>query len=213
MLLSLAYQCHDIIINDSTYLGTICDKLHNYHIAHPNISLFIVENEETKVEIKEMGNLVNSYTIVLNKPSIISTLHETGHIIHHNILTIIKTLKIGENLYDRFIKELIGKDIMTQEELNNPELFACRFSVWTFKTMYPRSYEQLVWKGHLLVRPDGKEGQQLCKNPRTSSLPSPDQVSTSTSEGGTMVNGKCTSPEKEPSPTDLMMKVLRSEDR
>lgn len=30
------------------------------------------------------------------------------------------------------------------------ELMACRFSVWLFKEVFPKTYEKLRWEGHLL---------------------------------------------------------------
>ena len=32
------------------------------------------------------------------------------------------------------------------------ELAACRWSVWLFKKVFPRAYEQLEWQGHMLRR-------------------------------------------------------------
>lgn len=32
------------------------------------------------------------------------------------------------------------------------ELEACRFSVWLFRAVFPKSYAKLRWEGHLLVR-------------------------------------------------------------
>lgn len=50
-------------------------------------------------------------------PSIISCLHEIGHVIH-----------------------------------GDSELDACRYSVHLFKEVFPKSYAQLTWKGHMLVK-------------------------------------------------------------
>jgi hypothetical protein len=33
------------------------------------------------------------------------------------------------------------------------ELAACRYSVWLFKKCFPKAYERLEWRGHMLVRP------------------------------------------------------------
>lgn len=32
------------------------------------------------------------------------------------------------------------------------ELAACRYSVWMFIKVFPRAYERLEWRGHMLVR-------------------------------------------------------------
>lgn len=57
-------------------------------------------------------------TIILGQtPSIISCLHEIGHLLH-----------------------------------GGSELDACRYSVHLFKEAFPRSYAQLMWRGHVLVK-------------------------------------------------------------
>jgi hypothetical protein len=35
--------------------------------------------------------------------------------------------------------------------IGESELEACRFSVWLFKETFPKSYEELKWKGHMLI--------------------------------------------------------------
>jgi len=33
------------------------------------------------------------------------------------------------------------------------ELEACRWSVWLFKQCFPKAFQKLEWKGHMLVKP------------------------------------------------------------
>ena len=36
--------------------------------------------------------------------------------------------------------------------LGSSEFKACRWSVWLFKKTFPKSFEQLKWKGHMLIK-------------------------------------------------------------
>lgn len=67
----------------------------------------------------------NTIIMDIGRPSIISALHELGHHLHEH-------------------KKL-------PEKPKETELAACRFSVGIFKTMFNKSYENLIWEGHTLV--------------------------------------------------------------
>jgi hypothetical protein len=37
------------------------------------------------------------------------------------------------------------------------ELEACRWSIWLFKTCFPKSFEKLKWDGHMLKQDEGQD--------------------------------------------------------
>jgi hypothetical protein len=63
-------------------------------------------------------------TITLDgrRPSIVSTIHEMGH------------------------------HVRPRGDHRESELEACRYSVWMFRKVFPRAYERLNWRGHMLVQ-------------------------------------------------------------
>ena len=52
-----------------------------------------------------------------------------------------RSLSIISTMHE-FAHHLYGED----------ETKACKWSVWLFKKTFPKSYEQLTWEGHMLVR-------------------------------------------------------------
>jgi hypothetical protein len=41
---------------------------------------------------------------------------------------------------------------MAHHLFGNSELKACRWSVWLFKKTFPKAFQKLVWKGHMLTK-------------------------------------------------------------
>lgn len=40
---------------------------------------------------------------------------------------------------------------------SDDELFACRWSIWLFMQAFPITFKSLVWKGHMLTRPESSK--------------------------------------------------------
>lgn len=40
---------------------------------------------------------------------------------------------------------------------NSDELFACRWSIWLFMNTFPITFKSLIWKGHILTKPESSE--------------------------------------------------------
>lgn len=58
-----------------------------------------------------------------------------------NRITVNKSLSIISSLHE-LAHHLFGPS----------ELKACRWSVWLFKKTFPKAYDQLEWRGHMLVK-------------------------------------------------------------
>ena len=100
-------------------------------------------DEESK--FKALHSLINTLADVMGKGPIQVEYHPDlysfRYIPETKTICVNKTLSIISTLHE-FGHHLYGKS----------ELKACRFSVWLFKSAFPKTYRKLKWKGHMLKK-------------------------------------------------------------
>jgi len=121
----------------STLVDLINQLINNYEsFTNNEIRTFYRDNQESTIKIRilnkyEFNKSENTIYIDKQNPSIISTLHEFAHWLS-NYLTI--------------------KELQKELNLKDEELFACSWSIYVFKEVFPTAYKKLVWEKHTLRR-------------------------------------------------------------